>query len=47
MIDVAKILAAIQVPPATAAQFADFLNKLGYSYVEETNNPMYKRFLTG
>lgn len=45
MIDLARILAGIQVPPNEYAEFEEFLTKLGYSYIEETQNPIYRSFL--
>ena len=44
--DVGKILAAVQVPSSEDDAFAAFLKKLNYHYVEETNNPVYKQYLT-
>lgn len=43
--DLGKVLAGIQVPPNEAGEFDSFLNKLGYPYVEETNNEVYRRYL--
>ena len=43
--DIGKVLAGIQAPPNDAADFEKFLQNLGYPYVEETNNPVYKRYL--
>jgi len=45
--DLGKVLAGIQVPDHAADKFDEFLEKLGYSYVEETNNEVYKRYLRG
>ncbi|KAF8578026.1 threonine ammonia-lyase [Ramaria rubella] len=45
--DVGKVLAGIQVPPEESEQFNEFLQKLGYYYVEETYNEVYKRYLKG
>ncbi|KAJ3735739.1 tryptophan synthase beta subunit-like PLP-dependent enzyme [Lentinula guzmanii] len=45
--DIGKVLAGIQVPPSDYAEFDAFLKKLNYTYVEETENPVYKRFLHG
>ncbi|KAH7102270.1 threonine ammonia-lyase [Auriculariales sp. MPI-PUGE-AT-0066] len=45
--DVGKILAGIQVPSGGTAEFEDILSKLGYPYVEETNNEVYIRYLRG
>jgi hypothetical protein len=41
------VLAGIQVPPATAADFLLHLNELHYAYSEETDNPAHKIFLAG
>jgi threonine dehydratase len=41
------VLAGIQVPPEESEQFDQFLKKLGYPYVEETENEVYKRYLKG
>lgn len=43
--DVAKVLAGIQVPHETNKKFDAFLQELGYSYEEETENPIYQRYL--
>jgi len=43
--DVAQILAGIQVPPQDTDEFDSFLINLGYPYVEETDNIVYKQFL--
>ena len=43
--DVGKVLAGVQVPPEEHKEFNDFLTSLGYNYVEETDNEVYKRFL--
>ncbi|KAJ7703150.1 tryptophan synthase beta subunit-like PLP-dependent enzyme [Mycena rosella] len=45
--DLGKVLAGIQVPPAEYDAFDTFLTQLGYPYVEETENPVYKRYLRG
>lgn len=45
--DIGKVLAGIQVPPKDNAEFDDILKKLGYTFVEETNNAVYKRHLQG
>ncbi|CAA7261617.1 unnamed protein product [Cyclocybe aegerita] len=45
--DLGKILAGIQVPPGDSVAFDEFLQKLDYPYVEETENSVYKRFLRG
>ena len=43
--DLGKILAGIQVPPRDNAAFEGFLQQLGYTYVEETDNVVYRSFL--
>ncbi|KAF8161126.1 threonine ammonia-lyase [Crassisporium funariophilum] len=45
--DLAKVLAGIQVPEEDSVAFDDFLKKLDFPYVEETENSVYKRFLQG
>jgi threonine dehydratase len=45
--DYGRVLAGIQVPPATAADFLLHLNELHYAYSEETDNPAHKIFLAG
>ena len=47
IIDLGKVLTGIQVPAQEYDQFQQFLDKLGYHYVEETNNEVYKRYLRG
>ncbi|PID49411.1 MAG: threonine ammonia-lyase, biosynthetic [Proteobacteria bacterium] len=43
--DFGRVLAGVQVPPNERDQFNEFLEKLGYEYWDETNNPAYLRFL--
>ncbi|KAJ7132763.1 tryptophan synthase beta subunit-like PLP-dependent enzyme [Mycena crocata] len=45
--DLGKVLAGVQVPPSDHDAFDLFLTQLGYTYVEETENPVYKRYLRG
>jgi len=45
--DYGRVLAGIQVPPATRADFLLHLNDLQYAFTEETDNPGYKIFLGG
>lgn len=47
LVDLGKVLAGIQVPSDDQAAFDQFLKKLDYPYVEETENPIYSRFLRG
>ncbi|KAH3660571.1 hypothetical protein OGAPHI_007157 [Ogataea philodendri] len=44
--DVGKVLAGICVPEEDNAKFDKFLNELGYKYNEETDNLVFKTFLT-
>ncbi len=41
-----RVLMGIQVPPAQAGEFQGFLDSLGIEYSEETDNPVYKMFLS-
>jgi threonine dehydratase len=43
--DAGRVLAGIQVPPATRADFALHLAELHYPYSDESTNPAYKLFL--
>ncbi|GAA5988018.1 hypothetical protein JCM5350_004143 [Sporobolomyces pararoseus] len=43
--DVGKILCGIQVSKEESLKFDEWLNNLGYPYVEETDNPAYADFL--
>ncbi|KAF8265531.1 threonine dehydratase I [Lactarius quietus] len=43
--DLGRVLAGIQAPEEDSAQFSVFLSELGYPYVEETHNELYKRYL--
>ena len=43
--DLARVLVGLQVPKDDMKEYKEFLNKLGYPYVDETNNPIYKEFL--
>ncbi|GAA5909209.1 threonine ammonia-lyase ILV1 [Sporobolomyces salmoneus] len=45
--DVGKILCGIQVPKEETKNFDDWLQGLGYPFVEETENPAYADFLGG
>ena len=44
-LDLGKVLAGIQAPEEDSAQFGEFLRELGYPYVEETHNEVYRRYL--
>ncbi|WP_137896727.1 threonine ammonia-lyase, biosynthetic [Ramlibacter sp. 2FC] len=43
--DYGRILVGLQVPKADDKAFARFLDTLGYPWVEETQNPVYRMFL--
>ena len=43
--DYGHILVGLQVPQADDVAFAEFLDALGYPFVEETQNPAYRMFL--
>jgi threonine dehydratase len=43
--DYGRVLVGMQVPPSDQAEFQNFLDRLGYRYVEETSNPAYRMFL--
>ena len=43
--DYGRILVGLQVPQTDNRAFANFLQALGYPYVEETANPVYRMFL--
>jgi threonine dehydratase len=43
--DYGRVLAGIQVPPATRAGFRRSLRELGYPHWDETDNPAYRLFL--
>lgn len=44
--DFGRVLVGMQVPTEETKQFKDFLDNLGYEYVDETNNPAYQLFLS-
>jgi threonine dehydratase len=43
--DFGRVLVGMQVPPQDKAAFQGFLERLGYEWVEETDNPAYRLFL--
>ena len=43
--DYGRVLVGMQVPPSGKADFRRFLDRLGYTYVDETANPAYRMFL--
>jgi threonine dehydratase len=45
--DYGRVLAGVQVPPASGAEFEQHLGELQYAYTEETANPAYRMFLGG
>ena len=40
-----RVLVGAQVPAAEIDEFKQFLTDLGYSFYDETNNPIYRLFL--
>ncbi|WP_020470336.1 threonine ammonia-lyase, biosynthetic [Zavarzinella formosa] len=43
--DYGRILVGLQIPEADRASFQEFVDALGYPYVDETDNPVYRLFL--
>ncbi len=43
--DYGRVLVGMQVPPAEMGDFRRFLDRLGYTYVDESANPAYRMFL--
>jgi len=43
--DYGRVLVGMQVPPTDKRDFRRFLDRLGYTYVDETANPAYRLFL--
>lgn len=43
--DTGRVLVGMQVPQAERGEFLAFLDRIGYEYVEETDNPAYRLFL--
>ena len=43
--DYGRVLVGMQVPPSAAVEFKRFLDRLGYTYVDESANPAYRMFL--
>lgn len=43
--DYGRILVGLQVPTTDHAAFDEFLQTLGYPFIEETDNPVYRLFL--
>ncbi|KAI8391010.1 threonine ammonia-lyase, biosynthetic [Radiomyces spectabilis] len=43
--DMGKVFLGVQVPPRDNEAFSQFLDRLGYHYIEETDNVAYKTFL--
>lgn len=43
--DIGKVLAGISVPPRENLTFQKFLEDLGYTYHDETDNTVYQKFL--
>jgi threonine dehydratase len=43
--DYGRVLVGMQVPPSDKGDFRRFLDRLGYTYVDESGNPAYRMFL--
>ncbi len=43
--DFGRVLAGLQVPPEDKTKFGAFLDRLGYEYTDESDNPAYRLFL--
>jgi threonine dehydratase len=43
--DYGRVLVGMQVPPGQKAEFRRFLDRLGYTCVDESENPAYRMFL--
>jgi threonine dehydratase len=43
--DFGRVLVGFEIPEGDAAAFGQFLHRLRYAYVEETQNPAYRLFL--
>lgn len=43
--DFGRVLVGFQIPPKDRNRFCDFLDKLGYDWKDETDNPVYQLFL--
>jgi threonine dehydratase len=41
-----RVLCGVQVPPKERKAFRQFLDQLGYQYLDETENPAYQTFLS-
>ena len=44
--DFGRVLVGMQVPPQDKAAFDDFLQRLGYDFAPESENPAYRMFLS-
>ena len=43
--DFGRVLIGLEIPQSDSEHLNDFLNKLGYHFIEETLDPAYKLFL--
>jgi threonine dehydratase len=43
--DYGRVLIGLEIPPGEEGSFRDFLDKLGYRFVDESGNPAYRLFL--
>ena len=44
--DYGRVFVGLQIPKGEKAGITEFLDRLSYTYVEETHNPAYKQFLS-
>ena len=42
---VGKVLAGVRVPPGQEADFSKVLDDTGYTFFDETNNPVFEKFM--
>jgi threonine dehydratase len=43
--DYGRVLIGLEIPPKEEDGFREFLDRLGYRFVEESGNPVYRLFL--
>ncbi|MHB8712084.1 MAG: threonine ammonia-lyase, biosynthetic, partial [Trichloromonadaceae bacterium] len=43
--DFGRVLIGLEIPPGDEAMFQEFLARVGYRFVQETDNPAYRLFL--
>jgi len=42
---VGKVLAGVRVPPGQESDFSKVLDDTGYTFFDETHNPVFERFM--